>query len=202
MVIGSPVFPSAVCTMADFVRTSVFDVAPANAVSVRVYWRLFGNDQDAPYGWLARPMFEEATALQTAPSAWSEGATGVAANASAVTVLQARVTSAEGVNTSQAASIVSLNSTVGGHTSSITSLNATTANTNGVVNAMSTLVLDVNGYVSGFKSVNDGTTATFDVVADKIRFIAPGGGARTEFSSGNWRVYDAAGVLRVRMGIW
>jgi trimeric autotransporter adhesin len=35
-----------------------------------------------------------------------------------------------------------------------------------------------------------------------FRIIAPGGGARTEFSDGNHRVYDAQGRLRVRMGVW
>jgi hypothetical protein len=62
--------------------------------------------------------------------------------------------------------------------------------------------LDVSGYISGLTSINDGDTSSFTVLADKFSIIAPGGGARTEFSNGNHRVYDAAGVMRVRMGVW
>lgn len=65
-----------------------------------------------------------------------------------------------------------------------------------------TVTLDVNGYVSGFRSENTGNSSDFTIVADKFKIVSPGGGARTEYSSSNWRVYDASGVLRVRMGIW
>ncbi|RZZ81934.1 host specificity factor TipJ family phage tail protein [Pseudoxanthomonas winnipegensis] len=78
-----------------------------------------------------------------------------------------------------------------------TSLNTLT----GQFNAKYTLALSVNGYVSGVTSVNNGTTSTFDILADTVRFLAPSGGARTEFSNGNWRVYDGNGVLRTAMGI-
>ena len=64
-----------------------------------------------------------------------------------------------------------------------------------------TLALNVNGYVSGVTSLNNGTTSTFDILSDTVRFLAPNGGARTEFSNGNWRVYDGNGVLRTAMGI-
>lgn len=63
--------------------------------------------------------------------------------------------------------------------------------------------LDVNGYISGLTSVNNGNKATFTVNADTFAIVKPGGaGARTEYSGGNWRVYDSAGVMRVRMGVW
>lgn len=64
------------------------------------------------------------------------------------------------------------------------------------------LTLNVNGYVSGYQSNNDGTTANFAILADNFSIQSPGGGARTEYSLGNWRVYDASNVLRVRMGVW
>lgn len=65
------------------------------------------------------------------------------------------------------------------------------------------VTLDVNGYITGLTSVNNGTTGSFIVNADKFSIVKPGGiGARTEYSGGNWRVYDSAGVLRVRMGVW
>jgi predicted phage tail protein/uncharacterized coiled-coil protein SlyX len=76
--------------------------------------------------------------------------------------------------------------------------------TDGMANAYATsgVTLDVNGYVTGYRQTNTGTTGIFSIVADKFQIVAPGGGARTEFSDGNWRVYDSSGVLRVRMGVW
>lgn len=68
--------------------------------------------------------------------------------------------------------------------------------------AQATTMLDVNGRITGVRQTNDGTTGDFVIVADKFGIVSPSGGARTEYSSGNWRVYDAAGTLRVRMGIW
>lgn len=65
-----------------------------------------------------------------------------------------------------------------------------------------TLTLDVNGRITGYRIANDGTTGSFDVLADQFRIIAPGSGQRTEFSNGNWRVYDAAGTLRVQLGVF
>ncbi len=65
-----------------------------------------------------------------------------------------------------------------------------------------TLALTVDGYVSGIRTENTGATSSFDVFADSFRVMAPGGGARTEFSNGNWRVYDSSGVRRVRIGVW
>ncbi|WP_052772736.1 host specificity factor TipJ family phage tail protein [Luteimonas sp. FCS-9] len=59
-----------------------------------------------------------------------------------------------------------------------------------------------DGLISGFESVNDGVRPEFNVLASVFRIVAPGGGARTEYSDGNHRVYDAQGRLRVRMGVW
>ncbi|WP_234852473.1 host specificity factor TipJ family phage tail protein [Pseudoxanthomonas winnipegensis] len=64
-----------------------------------------------------------------------------------------------------------------------------------------TLALQVNNYVSGITSVNNGTTSTIDFLTDAARFLSPNGGARTEFSNGNWRVYDQNGVLVSANGI-
>ncbi|MEN5117513.1 host specificity factor TipJ family phage tail protein [Luteimonas sp. TWI662] len=70
------------------------------------------------------------------------------------------------------------------------------------LNAKAGLYLTNDGMVSGWESVNDGVRPEFNVLASVFRIIAPGGGARTEFSDGNHRVYDAQGRLRVRMGVW
>ncbi|WFG37992.1 hypothetical protein 20Sep420_00108 [Pseudomonas phage 20Sep420] len=56
--------------------------------------------------------------------------------------------------------------------------------------------------IAGLKLSMQNTVSSFDVIADVFRISKPEGGARTEFSDGNWRVYDGNGVLRVRMGVW
>ena len=68
--------------------------------------------------------------------------------------------------------------------------------------ARHTVALDVNGNISGTVNENDGVRSSFTILADVFQVAAPGGGARTAFSNGNWRVYDASGTLRVRMGVW
>jgi predicted phage tail protein len=68
--------------------------------------------------------------------------------------------------------------------------------------AQATTMLDVNGRITGVSQTNNGVTGDFKILADKFSIESPAGGARTEYSAGNWRVYDSAGVLRVRMGIW
>ena len=64
------------------------------------------------------------------------------------------------------------------------------------------ITLDANGHVSGVRLANDGRTSDFTISADRFAIVSPSGGARTEYSGGNWRVYDANGVLRVQMGVW
>ncbi|MBM9914353.1 MULTISPECIES: host specificity factor TipJ family phage tail protein [Stenotrophomonas] len=59
-----------------------------------------------------------------------------------------------------------------------------------------------DGRVGGVQLASNGLVSRFDVVADAFSVSAPGGGRRTEYSDGNWRVFDEAGRLRVRMGVW
>ena len=59
------------------------------------------------------------------------------------------------------------------------------------------LQVDVNGRIIGWSLNNNGQTGIFDVVADKWRLTAPGGGNRTEYSDGSWRIY--AGSM---MTVW
>lgn len=47
------------------------------------------------------------------------------------------------------------------------------ANAQGAVNAKFGVTLDSNGYVSGFESTNDGTTAKFQIAADKFSIRTP-----------------------------
>ncbi|MEN5204058.1 hypothetical protein ABE473_06325 [Stenotrophomonas sp. TWI700] len=58
-----------------------------------------------------------------------------------------------------------------------------------------------DGKVGGVRLGVTGQEAVFDIVADRFRVSPSGGGERTEYSDGNWRVYDGNGVLRVAMGV-
>jgi len=75
-------------------------------------------------------------------------------------------------------------------------------NINGTAYAAATTMVDANGRIGGTRLASNGAVSSFTVVADQFAVVAPNGGARTEYSAGNWRVYDSAGTLRVRMGIW
>ncbi|MDH1192291.1 carbohydrate binding domain-containing protein [Stenotrophomonas sp. GD03958] len=58
-----------------------------------------------------------------------------------------------------------------------------------------------DGYIAGVKLGIRNQTSEFNILADKLRVSSPSGGQRTEYSDGNWRVYDGNGVLRVAMGV-
>lgn len=80
---------------------------------------------------------------------------GDASNASAITALDTRLTSAEGVNTSQASSITSLNSSVStingtltSHSSSLTSLDSRITSAEGVNTSQATSITSLNSSVS------------------------------------------------------
>lgn len=64
------------------------------------------------------------------------------------------------------------------------------------------VTLDVNNYITGFQQLNNGATGSFIINADFFAIVKPGGGAKTEYSSANWRAYDSSGVLRARWGVW
>jgi len=104
--------------------------------------------------------------------------------------------------------------------SSVQSLTTSVNSLTGKVNASFTLQLNANGYVTGWKFNNDGTTGTFDVVADRFSIITPDGRKALQYVNGQLTissadsgqrlvitqslvsVYDANGILRVRLGVW
>lgn len=143
-------------------------------------------------------------------SAWDPVQDGrISANATAITGLTTRVTTAEGNITSQSSSITSLSSRVTtaegnitSQASAISGLQTSVNSVTGKVNASYTLRLDANKHITGFTFQNDGTVGAMAIVADYFSIVGASSGARTEFSGGNWRVYDTANVLRVRMGVW
>ena len=126
-------------------------------------------------------------------SAWVDSSDPrITANASAITSLQSTVNNPTTGVAATASAVASLSTRVDVTEDGIETLSAAYQ-----------VTLDVNGYLSGFTSINNGTTSIFKIKTDKFQ-LDPSSptGARTEFSGGNWRVYDSAGVLRVRMGVW
>lgn len=140
----------------------------------------------------------QGSAITTLQNTVNNSTTGVTATASAVSALSTRVSSVEGVNSSQATSISSISTTVGNHTASI---NSQQTSINGVL-AKAGLALDVNGYVIGWQLNNNGSSGSMTILASQFAVVSPGGGQRTEYSGGNWRVYDSNGTLRVQFGVW
>lgn len=55
--------------------------------------------------------------------------------------------------------------------------------------------------VGGVQLTATGEISAFDVLADMFRVSSPSAGMRTEYSDGNWRVYDQNGRLRMRWGV-
>ncbi len=183
-------------TIAAFATMSGKAQAPANAVSARFFLRKFsttsGQTPDS-YAWFLRPQLVETTADSTTPPAYGVG--------SARSSIQVQASALSTLNTQYA----SLSSTVS--TQGVTITNQATAITTlqGNVSTLFAQVgvtLDVNGYVTGWKANNNGTSGSFIISADYFQILKPGGGARTEYSGGNWRVYNSSGTLKVRMGIW
>jgi hypothetical protein len=121
------------------------------------------------------------------------------ANASAISATNVTVSAQGSDIEANATQISNLTTTVGGHTASISTLIGTTDG----LEAQAVMVMDVDGRISGMKATATATQTDVVFAADKFSIVSPtGSGARTEYSGGNWRVYDSSGTLRVRMGIW
>ncbi|MBO1280977.1 TipJ family phage tail tip protein [Acinetobacter nosocomialis] len=93
------------------------------------------------------------------------------AEASALTSLDSKVAVIDGRVSTQASSITTLQTTVGGNSASIQQV---TESVNGV-KAQQFTKFDVNGHVSGHGAMNDGTTSTFIFNYDCIQFGTPVG---------------------------
>lgn len=149
-----------------------------------------------------------------------------------VTTLTAKIgtvsgTVADALAGKAAASVVSsLAANVADQYSSISSLQSVTAGLEDGLEAKVGLVLNVNGKISGFSSVNDGTTSTFDIVADNFRLasgstaVVPfavigstvyaqnlvmqatvSGQGTTTVNPNGVKVVDSSGVTRVKLGL-
>jgi len=92
-------------SLASYDRVASVGVAPATARKARLAWIVQGTS-NPPYAWHTQPMVEEATELQTQPSAWNESAVGLASATQELAVgidsvdgrLKAKITNALDVN--------------------------------------------------------------------------------------------------------
>ena len=109
----------------------------------------------------------------------------IAGNASAITAIDTRVTSAEGTISSHSSSISTINASVTTLQGDVDSAEITiAANVSAISDAETDITdlyakygvtLNVNGYVTGFAQNNDGTTGTFVILADKFAIVDPSG---------------------------
>ncbi|GLT00134.1 hypothetical protein GCM10007897_15180 [Sphingobium jiangsuense] len=102
-------------------------------------------------------------------------------------------------------SMADVTTTVANHGVTIASQQTAITTINGNITTLFgrvSMVIDVNGYATGWEINNNGSSGNMKLRSDLLEISSPGGGARTEYSNGNWRVYDAAGTLRARWGVW
>ncbi|MGU3456564.1 hypothetical protein ACLBV5_09645 [Brevundimonas sp. M1A4_2e] len=100
-----------------------------------------------------------------------------------------------------ASSVSTLSTKVDGFDSRITTAQSVAASADGKVNAKIGVVLDVNGLVSGYSSVNNGSTSSFNVNANTFNLLTPGNpGDRIELSGTTGFKMYKAGVRRIFFG--
>lgn len=174
--------------------------APADAVKATLYLRKWGtlSGNTDSWAWFMRPQVRETFANAPSPCVYSPGNGGAVA-----ATLNASVST-------QATAIATANSTLATLNSTVSAQGVTISNTSQALNTTNNNVatalgraavkVDVGGRVTGWETNNNGVTGNFKIHADNFSIEKPGGGARTEFSNGCWRVYDENGVLRVRLG--
>ena len=114
----------------------------------------------------------------------------------AMTALSATVSQHTSALATATQTLASLTTTVQAQGASVTS----SANAVNGLYARASTNLDVNGYMTGWTILSTGQVGYMDIHSDYFSISKPGGGARTEFSNGNWRVYDASNRLRVKLG--
>ncbi|WP_395391548.1 hypothetical protein WBP07_12865 [Novosphingobium sp. BL-8A] len=99
----------------------------------------------------------------------------------------------------------SLSTTVATQGVTITSQQtAITTINNNITTIFGQYVLNVTagGLVAGIKLANNGSASSLRFQSDVVTFESSSGtGERTEYSNGNWRVYNSAGTLKVQWGV-
>jgi hypothetical protein len=101
---------------------------------------------------------------------------------------------------SDASLIYATTSAVGGVSATASLALSTAVTANGAANSIVGIAQDVNGYASGFRSINNGTTSSFDILTDAFRLLAPAGGARSELIGGVTYAYPPDNAVRYMSG--
>ena len=120
-------------------------------------------------------------ATSTASSALAQSITTLSANlsGSVSAVASSALLASADASSALAQSITTLSTTLGGVSGSVTTLSSSV---DGLNNKWS-VSLDSNGYISGLTSVDNGTTASFNVLADNFTVGKPGASSNvTAFS--------------------
>lgn len=189
-------YPAGQAVGAQTFAGQVGQLTPPGTTQVRVQIEAIGVNAGAYLGlYYVMPTDDPRRAFTddaTAQSAYSR----VASLETATSNLQAGKADASRVTSLEA--IVNTPGT--GVAARLTNVESVAASADGRAKAIKGVVLDVNGYVSGYSSTNDGTSAAFEVSADKFGIRAPGSGERTEYRAGNWYVYSPSENTRTRYG--
>jgi len=141
--------------------------------------------------------------------------------------ISSEATARANADTALSSTVSSLTSTVSGVSASVTAEASARVAADNTLLAKYGVKLNSNGYITGFSQNNDGTTGTFKILADEFKIIDPaasagsagvevfavsGGyatiknirsaasGARLQIDSDVMSVFDASGVLRVKLG--
>ena len=179
--------------LASYSRPSLKRQAPAGAVRAKLWLRKNPTTAGQSDSWLfiARPQFIEVFEDTASPVAYS-------------TVARAVITQQASALSTLTGDYASLSSTVGVLGASVSSQAAALSTVEGDVTTLFSrwsLTVDVNGYWGGAEINNNGTTIGMKLRSDLLEISKPGGGERFEYSNGNIRIYDAANVLRVQLGV-
>jgi hypothetical protein len=141
--------------------------------------------------------------------------------------ISSEATARANADSALSSTVSSLTSTVNGVSASVTAEASARVAADNTLLAKYGVTLNSNGYITGFSQNNNGTTGSFKIIADEFKIINPnnasgqagvevfgvsGGyatiknirsaasGARLQIDSDVMSVFDASGVLRVKLG--
>ena len=156
---------------------------------------LAGYGYDDSYAWFGRPMLRQTYEQANGPSPYAPGS-----GALTQTAMSASITTNQQAIATANSSLANLTQTVAANGAAITTTAQALSTTDGKVNtalARAGVRLDVNGYVSGWEMANNGQTGNMVINADHFAIQRPGGGPRTEYSSGRWMSTDGGSWMTV-----
>lgn len=127
-----------------------------------------------------------------------------AADATLTAAINSEISARSSADSALASRASSLEATVDtpgtGLTARVTTTESVAIDARTTARAAYGVTLDVNGYVSGFSSVNNGATASFQILADRFGIRDPSGTNAVEYIDGTWRVQEAGETTRFRQG--